>query len=173
MSLPRVAEFALAAGDYVRRALGLELDGSVESLAFVDHYIGQMRDVSDELLELVAPALGSYFGEVVLSRLAGEWDARAEDPAHWTITLAGPDGGALLSFHPVALAAESVRGEDLEDYDAAIVPTPELAGQLADVLATAAPVAADYYYSLTGRLESIEHVVELLLALKERERPLQ
>jgi hypothetical protein len=169
----RIAELALAASDYVRRAVGLDLDGSVESLAFVDHYMGQAGDVSDELLELLAPALGAYFGEVVLSHLGGEWDARAEDAADWTITLASPEAGALCTFHPVAMAACALRGEDLEEYDASISTPPDLSERLADALANASPVAADYYYSLTGRLETLEHVVELLAALRERDRTLQ
>ena len=85
--------------------------------------------------------------------------------------MASPEGTALLSFHPVAMAAEAVRSENLDDYDAAIAAPPDLAGPLADALAAASPVAADYFYSLTGRLETIEHMVEILAALRARDRP--
>src|SRR5438552_18542314 len=83
----RIAEYALAAGDYVRQSLGVELDGSVESLAFVDHYVSKIGQVSDEVLALVAAALGSYFGEVVIGRLGGAWATGGDDPAGWTVTL--------------------------------------------------------------------------------------
>ena len=40
MSIPETVQtFVTAAGRYVERALGVQLDGSEESLAYVDHYI--------------------------------------------------------------------------------------------------------------------------------------
>ncbi len=168
----RIADFALAAGEFVRRAVGLELDGSVESLAYVDHYLRSVGDVSDELLGLVAPALGAYFGEVVIAHLGGEWEARAEDPMEWAITIASP-AGPLATFRPVAMAAEAVRREDLDDVDASISTPPDLTARVAQALAAASPVEEEYYYSLTGRLETIEHVVELSAALRERDQPPQ
>ncbi|MSP61105.1 MAG: hypothetical protein EXR72_12320 [Myxococcales bacterium] len=169
--IARVAEFALTAAEYVRRALAVELDGSTESLAFVDHYIshtvrkGGEGDVADELLELIAPALGAYFGEVVTARLGGTWHALSENPADWTITLATPSGTLLCTFHPVGMAAQAIRGGDIEEYDASVTAPRELSGPLADALAAVSPVAADYFYSLTGRLESLEHIVDLLVEL--------
>jgi hypothetical protein len=170
----RVGEFVLAAGDYVRRALGVDLDGTVESLAFVDHYVGQARDehgeVGDELLELLAPALGAYFGQVVIDRLGGAWRTEARDPADWTVEIAGPTGAPLIAFHPVAMAASALREDEVEGLDASIVPPPQLANALSDALAAAAPVDEAYYYSLTGRLETLEHAFEILVELDRRAR---
>ena len=53
-----------------------------------------------------------------------------------------------LSFRPVAMAAEAIRGEDLEDFDAALTTLPSLQGPLADALSSAGPVDVRYYYSL-------------------------
>ncbi len=162
----RVAEFSLAAAEYVRRATGLTLDGSVESLAFVDHYVREAGDVSDETIALVAPALGAYFGEVVIARLGGAWKL-ATEPADWVVEV-DVGGEPLLSFHPVGMAAEALRRGDVEGQDASIATPPELQAPLAEAMEAISPVEEDYYYSLTGRLETIEHVVDLLVAIKQR-----
>jgi hypothetical protein len=168
---PRLAEYSMAAGEYVRRALQVDLDGSVESLAFVDHYLTKIGNVSDDVLRLVSSAIGAYFGEVVIGRLGGAWDLASEDPAEWTVTL----DAAPLSFHPVAMAAEAIRQDDLEDFDATIVAPPALQAPLLRALEAVGPVEAEYYYSLTGRLETLEHAASVIAELRrqaaEKKRP--
>jgi hypothetical protein len=168
-TLPRVttdrrAEFTAAAGEYVRRALHVELDGSVESLAYVDHYLSTIGGVSDEVLRLVAAAIGCYFGEVVIGHLGGAWEVSEEDPAEWIVALEA----APLRFRPVAMAAEAIRKDDLEEYDAAISVPAALEEPLAEALAAVGPVEADYYYSLTGRLETLEHAASVIAELRRR-----
>lgn len=158
-----VAEWVLAAHEYVRRAVGLELDGSVESLAYVDHYIAKVGEVSDEVLALVAPALGAYFGEVVLTRVGGHWQTGG-DPAAWRVVL----DPVAVSFAPAAMAAEALRHADVAGYDASLAVPREVESVLMQALESAVPVEEDYYYSLTGRFENIEHVVEMLVELKRR-----
>jgi hypothetical protein len=168
MNESRIAEFALAAHEYVRRAVALDLDGSVESLAYVDHNLAEVarEPVSAQVLALVAPAIGAYFGEVLAAHLGGEWHAAGDDPATWHMAIPGPDGRPLLEVVPVALAAEALAHGEVAGYDATLQPPPELAARLADALARVSPVEEGYYYSLTGRLETIEHVVELLAEMR-------
>ena len=73
-----------------------------------------------------------------------------------------------LTFHPVAMAAEAIRGADVADVDARISTVSSLEGPLAEALAGGTPVEADYYYSLTGRYETIEHVAAILAELQHR-----
>lgn len=162
---PRVAELALAASDYVRKSLHADLDGSAESLAYVDHYVAQIGGVSDEVLALVAAALGAYFGEVLISRFGGTWRADDPDPAAWTVTLEA----APIRVRPVAMAAEAIRKSDLEEWDASLKVPSAWEAQVAEALEAAGPVESDYYYSLTGRLETCEHVVDLLSELRRRD----
>jgi hypothetical protein len=170
--MSKVAEYALAAHEYVRRAVGLELDGSVESLAFVDHYLSRAGDVGDELLALAAPALGAYFGELLCAHLGGEWvEPLDEDPASWRVRLGGAADRPLLEVHPVAMAAEALRRDDVPGFDAQLKPLPALADQLAEALAAVPPVEESYYYSLTGRYETIEHALAILAALEAARRP--
>ena len=162
---PRVVELALAAQDYVRRAVKLELDGSVESLAFLDHYVAQVGDVEDDVLLLLAGAVGSYFGEIVVSQLGGTWHAQGDNPAEWLITL----HDVPLSFRPVAMAAEAIRKDDVEEVDARLTTLPSLQGPLAEAMGATGPVEVDYYYSLTGRYETLEHAAELLVELQRQD----
>ena len=164
MTPARIAEFALAAADYVRQSLHVELDGSVESLAFVDHYLTKVGQISDDVLRLLAAAVGAYFGEVAIAKLGGEWRTEGDDPAEWTVMLEA----APITFKPVAMAAEAVRQDDLEDYDGSLQVPAAMEGGLEEALAAVGDVEADYYYSLTGRFETIEHAAEVLAELRRR-----
>lgn len=163
-SVPTIADLIDSARDYVRRATQLELDMSVESLAFVDHYLRQAGAVSDELLVLLAPAVGAYFAEVVLAHLGGSWHRRG-NPDEWTVTLAA----APITFNPAGLAAEAFRQDAVAGYDGTVRVPPDLEEALTQVLAAAAPVTKSYYYSLTGRLETLEHMSDILVELRRRQ----
>ena len=69
---PEVAELVEACREYVRRAIGMELDYSPETLPLVDHYIDLVRtslDERPELQPLVVRAVGAYFREVIRRQL--------------------------------------------------------------------------------------------------------
>lgn len=166
MSLNPVEDLVVAARDFVRRALRLELDDSVESLAFVDHYLSKVGEVSDEVLALVAPAIGAYFGELAIRTFGGQWMTDGE-PTKWTVRLAA----APITFSPAALVASALRhGEGDADGAALDVPAP-LRMRLEEALEAIGPVEEAYYYSLTGRFETIAHAVDILVELARRARP--
>ena len=48
------------------------------------------------------------------------------------------------------MAAEALRGEEVEGYDASFATREDLMGPLSEALETSPPVDEDYYYSLTG-----------------------
>lgn len=159
------AELAQAAREFVRRAVALELDGSVESLAFVDHYLGQIGEVNDDVLALISAAMGAYLGEIVIAHIGGTWSALGE-PTDWMITLEP----APVTFSPAGMAAEAIRMGDADGYDGSISVPGEVEQLLAEALAASGPVDERYYYSLTGRLETLEHVVEILVELQRHQR---
>jgi len=163
---PQVETFVAAARDYVKRATAAELDGSDTSLAFVDHYIEKSGKVSDAVLELVARAIGVYFGEVVIGRLGGRWIKASDDPANWRIEL----GEASLHFSPVGMAAEALRQDEVPGYDASFQADPRFAEGLEEALSRTPPVDEKYYYSLTGRLETLEHAVQILVELDRQSK---
>jgi hypothetical protein len=172
MSIPEAVQtFLTAAGRYVERAVGVPLDGSEESLAYVDHYIdktARAEALKPEVLALVAPALGAYLGQVAIGRLGGRWKAEtlAGEPADWEVELEA----APLTFYPVGMAAEALRGGEVEGYDASFSTRDELMGPLLEALESSPPVDEGYYYSLTGRLETLIHAADILVELERRKR---
>jgi hypothetical protein len=172
MSIPEAVQtFVTAAGQYVQRALGVSLDGSEESLAFVDHYIehtARAEALKPEVLALVAPALGAYLGQVAIGRLGGQWkvETMGADPADWQVELEA----APLTFYPVGMAAEALRGAEVDGYDASFATRDDLMGPLLEALESAPPVDEGYYYSLTGRLETLVHAADILVELERRKR---
>ena len=168
MTPPSVQPFYDAARKYVERALGVQLDDSEESLAYVDHYITQTaraETLKPEVLALVAPALGAYLGQVAIARFGGKWVTDG-DPAEWRVELEP----APLTFHPVGMAAEALRGEEVEGYDASFSTREDLMGPLLEALEAAPPVDEAYYYSLTGRLETLAHALDILTEIERRKR---
>jgi len=168
MTPPPVQPFYDAARNYVKRAVGVDLDDSEESLAYVDHYItatARAEALKPEVLALVAPALGAYLGQVAIARFGGHWVTDG-DPAAWRVELAP----APLTFHPVGMAAEALRGEEVEGYDASFSTREELMGPLLEALEAAPPVDEAYYYSLTGRLETLAHALDILTEIERRKR---
>jgi hypothetical protein len=167
MTPARVQTFYDAARNYVKRAVGTDLDDSEESLAYVDHYIkstAQKEALKSEVLALIAPALGAYFGQVAIKRFGGQWIADSDDPADWRVELAP----APLWFYPVGMAAEALRSEEVEGYDASFATRDDLMGPLLEALEAAPPVDEEYYYSLTGRFETITHALDIVVELAHR-----
>jgi hypothetical protein len=168
----RVQTFYDAARNYVQRAVGTDLDDSEESLAYVDHYINttaRKEALKPEILGLVAPALGAYLGQVAIKRFGGQWVTDSDDPAEWRVELTP----APLWFYPVGMAAEALRGEEVDGYDASFATRDDLMGPLLEALEAAPPVDEAYYYSLTGRFETLTHALDILVELARRaqERP--
>lgn len=169
MTPPPVQPFYDAARNYVKRAVGVELDDSEESLAYVDHYIAstaRAEALKPEVLALVAPALGAYLGQVAIARFGGKWVIEGDDPAGWRVELAP----APLTFHPVGMAAEALRGDEVEGYDASFTTRDDLTGPLLEALESTPPVDEAYYYSLTGRLETLAHALDILIEIERRKR---
>ncbi len=160
MSSPAdVQALAAAARRYVERALGLSLDGSEESLAFVDHYVHETarhEALKPEVLALIAPALGAYFGEVAIARFGGRWVQGDSDPANWLVELEP----APLRFYPVGMAAEALRAEEVDGYDSSFATRDDLTAPLLQALEAVPPVAEDYYYSLAGRVETVAYALD-------------
>ncbi len=181
-----LAELRRAACDYVQRATGCALDGSEESLAFVDFYLDRLRSDPPQhmaALRLVAYALGVYLGDLAITRFGGRWlalpipdEEGASDPAasplSWRVDL----DAAPLRFDPIGMSATALAklnpalaDEHAEDDGIALRPgTRSLQASLSEALSRAAPVSAEYYYSFTGRFETLSHIVDLVLDLQQQ-----
>lgn len=154
----------------VQRAAGLALDGSVTSLAFVDHYLGLVRgETRPAILELVAASAGAYFGELVRREYGAIWAGRADDPRGLRLLLEPH----FLYFSPVALAWAAILGREPDDDDldtafhldtrrGADPDAPSDADFILEYLQAAAPVPEDQFYTLTTRFETLGLILGLL-----------
>lgn len=156
---PRVREYADQAVSYVRRALGIQLEYDSNTLPVLDHYLRTVPEGQPAALQLVVATSGAYFGEVVRQRLGGRWEL-ADQEAEWRIVL--PTG---LNFSPVGFVAAAIARADLEDLDSEIAAPPRMLPYVQRTLARMGEVTIDDYYSLCGRLDTLEHVHEVLVAV--------
>src|ERR1051325_11595857 len=156
---PRVREYADQAVSYVRRALGVQLEYDSNTLPVLDHYLRTVPDDQPAALQLVVATSGAYFGEVVRQHLGGRWDLSGEE-AEWRMVL--PTG---INFSPAGFVAAAIARADLEDLDSEITAPPRMMPYLQQALARMGEVSVDDYYSLCGRLDTLEHVHEVLVAV--------
>jgi hypothetical protein len=159
----RVQEFAERAVDYVRRAVGLTLEYDSDTLPLLDHYLRTVPGDQPSTVELVALTSGAYFGEVVRRRLGGRWDITADDATEWRVYL--PTG---VNFSPAGFVAAAIMQADLDDLDSEFDAPPRMRPYIAQALARMGEVTLDDYYSLCGRLDTLEHIHEVLVAIAAR-----
>ncbi len=158
-----VQEYASRAVEYVRRAVGLELAYDSDTLPLLDHYLRNVPGDQPATVELVVMTAGAYFGEVVRRRLGGRWDFSGDDVFGWRMVL--PTG---IHFSPAGfVAAAIVRGE-LDDLDTALDAPPRTKPHLERALERMGEVTVEDFYSLCGRLDTLEHVHEVLVAVAAR-----
>jgi hypothetical protein len=156
---PRVREYADQAVSYVRRSLGILLEYDSNTLPVLDHYLRTVPEDQPAALQLVVATSGAYFGEVVRQRLGGRWEL-AEQETEWRIVL--PTG---LNFSPIGFVAAAIARADLADLDSEIAAPPRMLPYVQRALARMGEVTVDDYYSLCGRLDTLEHVHEVLVAV--------
>src|SRR3954471_15869007 len=156
---PRVRECADQAVSHVRRALGIQLEYDSNTLPVLDHYLRTVPEDQPAALQLVVTTSGAYFGEVVRQRLGGRWEL-ADREAEGRVVL--PTG---LNFSPVGFVAAAIARADLEDLDSEIAAPPRMVPYVQRALARMGEVTVEDYYSLCGRLDTLEHVHEVLVAV--------
>jgi hypothetical protein len=155
----RVREYADQAVAYVRRALGVTLEYDSDTLPLLDHYLRSVPGDQTATVQLVVATSGAYFGEVVRRRLGGRWEATGEETS-WRVVL--PTG---LTFSPAGFVASAIAQADLDDLDSEIEAPPRMRPYVQQALARMGEVSAEDYYSLCGRLDTLEHIHEVLVAV--------
>jgi hypothetical protein len=164
-----IPEYVNACLDYVRRALGFELDFSPETLGVLDHYVGTVRGtLSDrpELAPLVARATGAYFGEVVRGVIPGFWRIPSASVHDFQLC----SRVAFLWVNPVGVAYDALfSGTDHDGPRSLLRSAPEDREFLERRLATLPPVPEQEYYLFTTRLEVLEVANEALGARLEEQ----
>ncbi len=154
-----VREFAARAVDYVHTSLGLTLEFDSDTLPLLDHYLRSMPTADPNAVVLISVTAGAYFGEVVRRHLGGHWDLSAGDPDGWRLVM--PTG---LSFSPAGIVAEAILQQDDLDLGSRFDAPPKLRVYVEEALERMGEVTVETYYSLCGRLDTLEHLQAVLLA---------
>jgi hypothetical protein len=162
--------------EQVRRAVGVELDDSTTSLAFVDHYLRLAQsETRESIAMLVGAGAGAYYGELIRREIGATWIGDGEDPRRLRLLVAPQ----FLYFSPVdqalqAIVASAEEPELRESFaidDAFHVPenaaTRDDGGEpdgpwLEARLSERPPVPEDEFYTLTCRFETLQLMLELL-----------
>jgi hypothetical protein len=155
---PKVAEFAAETVTYVERSLGVRLGFDSETLPVLDHYLRQVPVERLEMVKLVAATAGAYFGEVVRRHIGGRWESIAGDPLTWRFILP-----TALAFLPGAMVLAAITREDVDETAELDVPAL-LQPLIEDTLGGMAEVSEEIFYSLCGRLDTLEHLHEVVAA---------
>lgn len=159
-------ELADACVAAVSNALHVELDYTQDTLPLLDHYLTQARGPREEILNLVAPMCGAYFGEVLLRSLG---------PARWH----APDGDypdyrlefetVFLHFNPIGVALEAMLEQPIVGYGATLGLRERERLAVEKAVELYGDVREDDYYRLAIRYEVIEQAVETLRSVQPDE----
>lgn len=157
-----VAELAGSCVEYVRRALGVTLDTTGDTLSVLDHYLADARRVDrPEAQEIVARAAAAYFGEVLRRRFDCWWSDQGDDITTYELRF----GPVYLTVQPYALVATALGLGTEEDRElAGIVIDEDEIEIIGAHLAALPPVTEEEFTRLTTRFDVLEIVVDQLKA---------
>ena len=169
----QILEFAARTVDQVRAAVGVELGYDSETLPVVDHYLLSVPREQMATVRLIAAAAGAYFGEVVRRQLGGRWEIVEDRLLEARLILSWG-----LSFAPAGIVVAAILTSDevaeVEHGGYAIdtgLRVPDMIqSYVQTTLARMSPVTDEEYYSLCGRLDTLEHLQEVMLATMAKTR---
>ncbi len=165
---PHVTELASACVAAVANATRIELDFTQDTLPVLDHYVSTANGPREEILGLVAPMVGAYFGEVVRRALGGaRWHAEGDDYVGFRLEFER----FFLWFNPIGMALEALLGRSVEGHGATLALLDRDRAELADAVDLFGDVREEDYFRLSVRYEVIEQVAERLRARAQTEPP--
>ena len=162
----RVAELCAACMRFVASKYKVPLDGTPETLSLVDQYVREAREADrerPESIEVVAPAVGAYLGEVMRQQFRAEWSAEG-DYAAWRLYFSN----VFLAFNPIGMAREAITMAEEAGWNAHLVLDPGERDTIEERLAAMPAVDEEEYYLPTTRFDVVTVVVETLRAQAER-----
>jgi hypothetical protein len=161
---PEIVDLAASCADYVRGAVGVELDFTADTLPLLDHYVAGVRETlagRDEIGGLVARVVGAYFGEVLRRTFGGFWRAPSSSLHDWAFCARS----VFLSVNPAGVAYDALfAGTEHDGPRSQLRVAPEYREAVSARLASLPPVPEDEFYLLSTRLEAVEVAVEALRA---------
>lgn len=162
---PAVAELCAACMRFVATKYKVALDGTPETLSLLDQYVREAREAArerPESVDLVAPAVGAYLGEVMRQAFGAEWFVEGAHEA-WRLYFTH----VYLSFNPVGMAREGLTMKEEEGWSAHLHVDPAERERLEERLAAMPEVEPEEYFLPTTRFDVVHGVVEALRAHAE------
>jgi hypothetical protein len=147
---------------FVQTAVGVAPDLTQDTLPLLDHYAAEIpAETTEEVLGLIVPSMGAYFGEVVRHHLGeGVWEHPEGTYEAWRLTL--PSSG--LSFNPIAVALEVATGETFEGWPSEFVVPPAEREVARDAAERLGEVPEEQYYTFGTRFDVLEAIHQALAA---------
>lgn len=164
-----VAELVAACMRFVASKYKVALDGKPDTLSLLDQYVREARDAVRERpdsLDLVAPAVGAYLGEVLRHWFGADWSLPSEQGADyetWRLCFSH----VYLAFNPIGMAREALTMSDAEGWNAHLTLDPGEAQEIEERLAAMPEVDEEEYYLPSTRFDVINAVVDTLRAKNE------
>lgn len=161
-----VRELSASCEQHVRDAVGLALDGTIETLPILDHYVRLSSDAireRPELLPLLARTVGAYFGQVIADTFGGFWYLPRAEAQTWYVCLRS----VYLALNPIGMAHAALTwGVDPEHATAGppqeLHLSPKDRDWIERRLGALPPVREQDFFSLTTRAEVLEIAVAAL-----------
>lgn len=155
-----VMDLTIACVTSVKNATGVELDLTQDTLPILDHYAEMADSPRDEVVSLLAPMTGAYFGELLRRQLEdGEWLIDSDDYADWRLRFER----SSLALNPIGVALEVLLGEDIPDWGAHLQTSPEDQLRVKKALEVYGDVRDRDFYTFSVRFEAIEQAYLSLL----------
>ena len=148
-----VMDLTVACVTSVKNATGLELDLTQDTLPILDHYASMADSPRDEVVSLLAPMCGAYFGELLRRQLGdGSWVLDRADHSKWALEF----DRCSLRFNPVGVALEVLLQQDVPDWGAHLQTAPDDQLRVKKALDVYGDVRDRDYYTFGVRDEAIE-----------------
>jgi len=148
-----VIDLTVACVTSVKNATGMELDLSQDTLPILDHYATLIDSPREEIVSLVAPMSGAYFGELLRRLLDdGHWVIDPDEYAEWRLQFER----CSLSFNPIGIALEVLLGQDLPGWGTQLQTAPRDQARIERALEVYGDVRDRDYYTFSVRFEAIE-----------------
>ena len=155
-----VIDLTVACVTSVKNATGLELDLTQDTLPILDHYAELAESPRGEVVSLLAPMCGAYFGELIRRELDdGVWHVDPEKHSEWRLAFER----SSLRFNPLGIALEVILRQDVPDWGAHLETPVEDQLRVKKALDVYGDVRDQDYYRFSVRFEAIEQAYLALL----------
>ena len=155
-----ITDLTVACVTSVKNATGLELDLTQDTLPILDHYAELVESPRDQVVSLLAPMCGAYFGELLRRHFEdGQWNCSSEEPKDWRLRFER----CSLELNPIGVALEVLTRMDAGGWGSHLQMAPADRAKVDRALSVFGDVREDDFYKFAVRFEGVEQAYRALL----------